>query len=495
VGGSALFIASALGLADLYAGADGPVAGSLAQALGYLVAGSAALVMASRATPAGRPPLAMAGGALSALALAGGALAYLELDRPAGGVAWLCVGWPIGWLLLAYAARSRGPAAGPAAPQWNLQPGLPTQASVFVPSVPFAAALAVGTLEAARGEFSRFEIWTAGAVVLLVVIRQGLALLENISFWRRLEAKVNARAEQLRRGEARFRSLVQNASDVITLVAPDGAVRYQSPSVQTVFGYEPQEVDGIAPVELVHPEDLGRALAAVRELKDRPAGTQSLQCRIRHADGGWRHAETVISNLLHDEAVAAFVLNTRDITERKEGERLTHQAFHDALTNLPNRALFADRLAHAIERTSRTESGIAVLFLDLDDFKDVNDTFGHIVGDELLGGVAERLQACARAADTVARFGGDEFAALIEGVTDRGMVTEIGQRMLAALDAPFDLRGRRIFVGGSMGIAVWPEAGETPEDLVHNADLAMYAAKAAGKGTVQVFEPDVDAVA
>jgi diguanylate cyclase (GGDEF)-like protein/PAS domain S-box-containing protein len=396
-------------------------------------------------------------------------------------------GWAAGWLLIGWAALRPGPDAVP--------PGLPTRASVWVPSVPFALALMAGAGAAVRGELGSFLIWNGAVVMTLIVARQILALLENISYWRELEAKVEARTHELERSEARFRSLVQNSSDVIMVVADDGSIAHESPSTRSVFGHLASSYGPGPPLRLLHPEDLPLVLAAARDLRERPGARTSVECRVRHRDGRWRHVEAIASNLLHDDAVRGFVINTRDITERKAlEEQLTHRAFHDPLTNLANRALFANRLQHAIGRAQRTGQPIAVLFLDLDDFKDVNDSLGHACGDELLAAVARRLDDSVRPADTVARLGGDEFAILVEELDDVFDVGRVADRILAALEPPLEVRGREVFVRGSVGIATSGPAQATPEELLRNADVAMYTAKARGKGGYEMFESSMHAV-
>jgi diguanylate cyclase (GGDEF)-like protein len=182
------------------------------------------------------------------------------------------------------------------------------------------------------------------------------------------------------------------------------------------------------------------------------------------------------------------VLNTRDVSERRRlEEQLTHQAFHDPLTGLANRALFRDRVSHALALAQRQGNPITVLFLDLDDFKKVNDSLGHAEGDRLLIAAAERFLCCARAADTVARLGGDEFAILIEHVAGSDGRTGILDRLSAAMTHPFSLSGNQIQVSASIGVAT-ASGDETADDLLRNADVAMYAAKRRGKGRSETYE-------
>ncbi len=211
-----------------------------------------------------------------------------------------------------------------------------------------------------------------------------------------------------------------------------------------------------------------------------------LEVDALHRDGREFPVELTIWAVGAGESVSFSAL-VHDITLRKELERqLQHQAFHDSLTGLANRALFADRLAHAMAR-QRARRSLAVVFLDLDDFKTVNDSLGHAAGDQLLTAVAERLRGVMRPEDTVARFGGDEFAILLEE-TNREAARRVAERVLAALRSPFDLQGKQVFARGSAGVAV-TQSGTSAEDLLRHADLAMYTAKARGKGRIEFFEP------
>ncbi len=297
-----------------------------------------------------------------------------------------------------------------------------------------------------------------------------------------------------RQSEARFSSLVQNSSDVVLVVEADSTIRYVSPSVERVLGYEPANLEGAKLTGLIHPEDRTGLLQFVTGAgrdDDRPALTEF---RILHHDDFWLHVETLRTNLLHDPNVRGIVLNTRDISERKAfEEQLQHQAFHDSITNLANRALFRDRVQHALERQSRDSQPISVLFMDLDDFKTINDSLGHAAGDHLLREVGERLRNCLRTADTAARLGGDEFAVLLEDGGDGVEAADVAQRILAALDGPFHLENKDVFVRASIGIATShgdaPERPEDAEELLRNADVAMYMAKESGKGRYQIFEP------
>ena len=295
-----------------------------------------------------------------------------------------------------------------------------------------------------------------------------------------------------RRSEAHFRSLVQNASDIVFVLRSDMTVSYSSPSVQRVLGYRPEALGGVSLTTLLHQDDLQQALAAHDDAVRRTGTSVSIECRLQHRDGSWRDVEAVYSSLIEDPSVQGTVLTIRDITERKAlEEELKHQAFHDSLTGLANRALFHDRVEHALARQSRHRQPIAVLFLDLDDFKVVNDSLGHLAGDELLRAVADRLQGCLRTGDTAARLGGDEFAVLIEALTDPKEAAGLAERIISSLGTPVPLEGQEIFVRASIGYAVSDQETLNAEELLRAADVAMYAAKAAGKGGYQAYRPEL----
>jgi diguanylate cyclase (GGDEF)-like protein/PAS domain S-box-containing protein len=292
--------------------------------------------------------------------------------------------------------------------------------------------------------------------------------------------------------EARFASLVQNSSDIVTVLELDTTIRYASPSAHRVLGVPPEALEGTKFADLIHPDDMMTALAFLTSLGEAEGHTGIVEFRLRHHDGTYLTVETLRTNLLHDRNVSGIVLNTRDISERKAFEKqLSHQAFHDSVTNLANRALFSDRVTHAIERQDRDRKPVAVLFMDLDDFKTINDSLGHAAGDQVLREVGERVKECLRAADTAARLGGDEFAILLEDGGDGIQAVDVADRVMQALEAPFVLEGKEVFIRASIGIAVASQGAEVPdaEELLRNADVAMYMAKEKGKGRYQVFEP------
>jgi diguanylate cyclase (GGDEF)-like protein/PAS domain S-box-containing protein len=308
-----------------------------------------------------------------------------------------------------------------------------------------------------------------------------------------LERFVLAEERYERRSEERFRSLVQNASELMTVVEGNRHIRYQSPSVTPVLGYDPDRLCGTDILDLVHPDDRPGAMAHLADLAERPAGmTAVLECRLRHHDGTWRHVEMVGNNLSGDPNVGGIVLTTRDVSERRALEdQLRHQAFHDSLTGLANRALFANRVEHALIRSHRHAQPMAVLFIDLDDFKTVNDTLGHVEGDEMLAAVADRLRGCLREGDTAARLGGDEFGVLLEELATPGDARAVGEKILEAMRPPFLLQGVEMALGASIGISVAEGGAAGADVLLRDADVAMYMAKSEGKGRCVTFEPEM----
>ena len=325
----------------------------------------------------------------------------------------------------------------------------------------------------------------AGAVLL------GLLWLAFAGASRRLATqnrRLNALTEELGRSEARFRSLVQNSSDVVVVVDADGVIGYVSDAVRRVLGGEHVRA-GDPFLARVHPDDRVRVSSLLDGVFAVPRAERAAELRLGHADGSWRWVEAIGQNLLDDPNVGGAVLNFRDVTDRKRlEEQLQHDAFHDPLTDLANRALFADRVTHALERLTDRPLRAAVLFVDLDDFKLVNDSLGHLAGDELLTGVAGRLRGCLRDADTAARLGGDEFGILIEEA-DRSVAGEVARRLLESLHEPFTIGDRQLFVAASIGIAM---AGDDPaavsaEELLRNADAAMYTAKSGGKARAEFY--------
>jgi diguanylate cyclase (GGDEF)-like protein/PAS domain S-box-containing protein len=291
------------------------------------------------------------------------------------------------------------------------------------------------------------------------------------------------------RSERRLEALVQHGSDLITVLSPDGTVLYEAGAVESVLGFERVELEGEKLARWLHPQDRP-LLATLCDVGEGESRTREL--RLRHASGGFRTCEARATSLLGDDLWHGIVLNIWDVSERKQLEqRLRHQAFHDGLTSLANRVLFNERLEHALVRAVRGERCVSVLIIDLDDFKSVNDSLGHPVGDELLRDAAARLDQTMRGADTVARLGGDEFGVILDDSPTEAEAEAAAERVIAALSEPFHLAGRAISISACVGLARARPGEATPAELVRDADLAMYAAKADEKGTHALYREDM----
>jgi diguanylate cyclase (GGDEF)-like protein/PAS domain S-box-containing protein len=309
---------------------------------------------------------------------------------------------------------------------------------------------------------------------------------------RRKNAIEAARRTFESRSEARLQALVEHSTDVVTVIGRDQLVTWQAPSLERVLGFQPEVLLGRRLGTIVHPDDVALVERFLTASLERP-GSRTINARFRHARGGWRHVEAVADNRLDDPAVVGVVLNMRDITERKALEdELRHQAFHDPLTGLANRPLFQDRLSHAVALARRQDRGFAVLFLDLDDFKTINDSLGHARGDDLLRAVAERISAILRPSDTAARLGGDEFIVLVEGSTLDAGAELVAERLLEVLHQPYDMNGeagRELSVTASVGIAFGLRG--SADELLRDADIALYEAKAAGRNRYVLFQSEM----
>jgi len=331
-----------------------------------------------------------------------------------------------------------------------------------------------------------FAIATAGPV-----LREQRELLEILADECSLALSRAAISDDLRRSEGRFRSLVQNSSDLIMAIGEDEEFSYVSPSVEALLGRRlPSERD-FNLAGILHPNDRERVAVALEETRAQRGPGRRMECRVLHHDGSWRTLEVYLTNLLHDTYVRAVVVTGRDITERRELEdQLRHQALHDPLTGLANRALLRDRLEHALRARRDGRSTLGLLSIDLDNFKTINDSYGHAVGDVVLLEVTRRIAECLRPADTCARLGGDEFAVLVEKVAGTQVVTAIADRIGEMLSQPIVAsEGLEVTVGASIGMITTKYATADAEAILRDADIALYQAKADGKGRVVEFHP------
>jgi diguanylate cyclase (GGDEF)-like protein/PAS domain S-box-containing protein len=380
-------------------------------------------------------------------------------------------------------SSTTGGVSGRSAPSVGAVPSAnPTAFSRFIAAINSASNSADARVATASGQ-------TRAGSVLTVVVEALILALAFLWFGLARTRAAEASRRALAESEARFRSLVQNASDVVMVLSPEQKIEYVTPSVLGLLGRDPEAVQGQPIARLVNTQDRTVLMAFLREIEsDVTGGSRSVEFRIKHRDGRWITVEALATRP-RDGSDLGLILTMRDTTERKKfEEQLTHQAFHDALTGLPNRALFHDRLGHALTRRSEDASTVAILFLDLDDFKTVNDSLGHEAGDEILVEVSNRLQSCLRSSDTPARLGGDEFAVLLEGISDISEAVEAGQRIISSLERPLRLRGREITTTASIGISLGLPHISDAQELLRDADTAMYAAKGRGRGSIEVFQ-------
>ncbi|MFD9909290.1 putative bifunctional diguanylate cyclase/phosphodiesterase [Streptomyces sp. NPDC059063] len=529
IGGSLLTLSWSLALAHT-AQFEGPSVAHAALSLAYplldIALVSMVLALHFRRSSANRTAVNTAIGALALTVMCDALFTSPLLHASYRSGQLLDAGWFAGSLLLAYAPwavpwHGRGergdPGHAPVAP-WAHAAGRPagarggepaeerteraerTDDARYAPTRPIAGSLAALTPYLAAAvctlgilynvlngrSVDEVVLFTAGTVVLALVVRQGIMLLDNITLTQELAQKEN-----------HFRSLVQSSSDVIMIAAPSGILRYVSPAAAGVYGRDADELVGSELATLMHPEDLGRVVHEVRRfLTANPVEepTTRIECRFKSGTGEWLNVESTV-NRHH----GGLIFNSRDVTERVRLQaQLQHNAEHDPLTDLPNRALFTRRVAAALGGRRVTDRGTAVLFIDLDGFKAVNDTIGHQAGDALLVQAAHRLQEAVRASDTASRLGGDEFAALIvgDGTRDHAArekhILELADRLRLRLSQPYDIDGNDVRVAASIGVA-FAEPGVGAGELLRNADLAMYRAKAAGKGRVELYAPQMQA--
>jgi diguanylate cyclase (GGDEF)-like protein/PAS domain S-box-containing protein len=324
----------------------------------------------------------------------------------------------------------------------------------------------------------------------------------------KLETQNLVMEERLKESEELHRFIVNNSPDLVYMLDRNGCFTFLNDRIETLLGYRKNELIGRHYSELVDDDHLEVARNIFNERRTGPRASNNVEMRFKsrlprrgprlfHSQAVWMEltAEGVYSDTSERtrENFVGTYGTARDISERKEAlEVINFQAYHDLLTHLPNRALLKDRLSLAIAHARRNKRRLAVMFLDLDRFKLVNDTLGHSMGDRLLKAVANRLQSCLRRGDTLARFGGDEFMLLLPEVRTKDDVVVIASKILDRLNSPFVIDGHQLFEGASIGISIYPEAGDSEEALIQNADIAMYQVKGRGKNGYQFFSEEMN---
>ena len=324
----------------------------------------------------------------------------------------------------------------------------------------------------------------------------------------KLQSQNHRIALRLERSERMYRSLVDSSPDIIYTLDADGHFTFINSRVYPLLGYHRSELIGKHYSVLVHEGDMERANYVFNEGRMEFVRSRGVELRLKSKRDEYQArifsielVLTDLGNVLPDEAktgeeaqrqLTATYCVARDITERKRAdEQIAYQAYHDILTNLPNRALFNDRLGLALLQARRNQSLLAVLFIDLDRFKVVNDTLGHGVGDVLLQQVALRLKGCLRRCDTLSRIGGDEFTAILPELSSKQDAALISEKFVASLLEPFTLASQTVHVSASIGITLYPGDGKSIEELLRNADVAMYHMKSMGKNGYAFFEPEM----
>jgi diguanylate cyclase (GGDEF)-like protein/PAS domain S-box-containing protein len=284
-------------------------------------------------------------------------------------------------------------------------------------------------------------------------------------------------------GEAQIARLFEMTSDLLAAISLDGQFTLLNPAWEQVLGWSTAELKAAPMQELVHPDDLEQTLALTLAVHHRPAQFVNFTNRYRHRDGSWRW---LLWSARCDGV--AWYAAAKDVTDRMWLER---QALHDPLTKLPNRLLLMDRARQAVARLRRSHGPIALLFIDLDRFKAINDNLGHAVGDHLLISVAERLEETLRDSDTVARLGGDEFVILAEDLDSDAEALAVAERVLHALEEPFLVGSAEVSMLASVGVSISHDPEAEPEDLLREADVAMYRAKGSGGHNLELFNEDL----
>ena len=331
--------------------------------------------------------------------------------------------------------------------------------------------------------------------------------IENIANKRRAKRKLNQQQQLLEDSEQHHRFIVNNSPDVVYMLDDKGVFNFLNERVESLLGYKKNELIGVHYSNLIHNDDLEKIKYAFSERRTGSRASHNLEFRLLRKPANteaddFEHqtipaelsAMGVYSNdnQQSDKVFVGTYGVVRDISERKRAEELVNfQLYHDLLTKLPNRALFRDRLTLAIAQAKRNENQLAVMYLDMDRFKIINDSLGHLIGDQLLQSVAIKLRSCLRDSDTLARVGGDEFNLLLPNINLKQDAATIARKILVELEKPMELEGVEVFISFSIGIAIFPQDGDTIDSLIKHADTAMYHVKEHGKKNFEFYDAEM----
>ncbi len=390
--------------------------------------------------------------------------------------------------MFAYALFALGATQPTTVPQTRLPTGSGSRLRWTLWLLPSSSALAFALPRLRPGIADPTLLTIAGVLIAVHLAHQWFMVVENHRLVADLDLRVAERTSELAAREIYYRGLFEHSTDVVAVVGPDYRFRDHTPSLTTVLGWRPEDLQNIRVDDLLTGLGAFDALDAYKRVFEDNSRFEAVYDRLLHTDGTWRDVEIHLANHLDDPVVQGVIATTRDITVRRRLEtELLHQAFHDPLTGLANRALFRTTLERSVEIAAAHRHIVAVLLLDLDGFKAVNDTLGHSAGDQVLRIFAERMRGLVRVEDTLARLGGDEFAILVEPGADPGLVAK---RVVAELSKPVVLDGNLLELSASVGIADTRHA-LTVDDLLRNADVAMYAAKQDPKIASVRFDPSM----
>ncbi|HEX3089180.1 MAG TPA: diguanylate cyclase, partial [Ilumatobacteraceae bacterium] len=406
----------------------------------------------------------------------------LIIGDDAGIHRWLDVGWMLGAVALAISTRPQSTVGGVA--EKSIPIARVTNGRIFITLVPLLVPGMISILQLQNGRGpSPVPLFAATVALVLFAFARSTRL---------LKAR-NRQEAELHDGTRFYAALAENSSDAVIVVDEAGIILNEAPNLAAMLGRQlGTSTRGLDAIEFLRPRDREAARRVFARWWLTSGVVDDAEVRATQIDGTDRWFGVRAANLSNDPAVGGMVINLRDITDRKRAEKaLSHSGFHDSITGLANRALFHDRLEHALDRTARNGLGVAVVYLDLDGFKMVNDSRGHEAGDQVLREVATRLTAAVRTLDTVSRIGGDEFAILIEEsarVLDEAET--VAERVLQALTEPFVVDVQQIVLSASIGIAIG-DVSCTASSMMRDADVAMYKAKTTGKSQWTVYEPEM----